>query len=267
MVNTGSPSAGCELCRQRKIRVCRLVKPLSPPKIDLLQCDETKPACRKCTKYGRVCPGYRDIESKTLSKKGKTSKSSRPDIWNNQEASKSAPGILEGPDSFIKHEDQDQRPVQPPTQYSLSPVLPPIHRLTMSRSASPSSMYHYPIHPAYMSSTTAIEPAIHCLFTSRAFAVCAITDSDIDSVGMIKDMYQTTAYGSCLDICTKAAALANLSNRLERSDLHVEARTQYGDAIHALNATLQSPTDRIADETLLSMLMLRFTEVCLHGNA
>ena len=77
---------------------------------------------------------------------------------------------------------------------------------------------------------------------------------------MVKDMYQNTAYGSCLDACTKAAALANLSNRLERSDLHVEARNQYGNAMSALNNTLQSPTDRIADETLLSMLMLRFCE-------
>ncbi|KAH8885351.1 hypothetical protein GQ53DRAFT_770222 [Thozetella sp. PMI_491] len=43
MVNTGHPSRACKLCRTRRIR-----------------CDETKPACLKCQKSKRVCPGYRD---------------------------------------------------------------------------------------------------------------------------------------------------------------------------------------------------------------
>ncbi|CRK16574.1 hypothetical protein BN1708_002833 [Verticillium longisporum] len=43
MVNTGQPSRACKLCRSRRIK-----------------CDETKPACLKCAKANRVCPGYRD---------------------------------------------------------------------------------------------------------------------------------------------------------------------------------------------------------------
>ncbi|PNH37875.1 hypothetical protein VD0004_g8929 [Verticillium dahliae] len=43
MVNTGKPSKACKLCRSRRIK-----------------CDETKPACLKCAKANRVCPGYRD---------------------------------------------------------------------------------------------------------------------------------------------------------------------------------------------------------------
>ncbi|CRK45876.1 hypothetical protein BN1723_016598 [Verticillium longisporum] len=43
MVNTGHPSKACKLCRSRRIK-----------------CDETKPACLKCAKANRVCPGYRD---------------------------------------------------------------------------------------------------------------------------------------------------------------------------------------------------------------
>ncbi|KAF2679030.1 hypothetical protein K458DRAFT_375877, partial [Lentithecium fluviatile CBS 122367] len=38
------PSTGCKRCRERHTK-----------------CDETKPACRRCTKRGYVCPGYRDF--------------------------------------------------------------------------------------------------------------------------------------------------------------------------------------------------------------
>ncbi|KAJ6779558.1 hypothetical protein PWT90_10530 [Aphanocladium album] len=43
MPNTGKPSLDCHLCRQRRVK-----------------CDLAKPACRRCIKYGAVCPGYRD---------------------------------------------------------------------------------------------------------------------------------------------------------------------------------------------------------------
>ncbi|CAI6334327.1 unnamed protein product [Periconia digitata] len=42
MVNRG-PSAGCQTCRERRVG-----------------CDKTRPACRKCTMRGQICPGYRD---------------------------------------------------------------------------------------------------------------------------------------------------------------------------------------------------------------
>ena len=43
MVNPGHPSKGCRTCKLRKI-----------------QCDLARPACRYCTKSGRVCLGYEE---------------------------------------------------------------------------------------------------------------------------------------------------------------------------------------------------------------
>ncbi|KHN95268.1 Zn(2)-C6 fungal-type DNA-binding domain protein [Metarhizium album ARSEF 1941] len=43
MPNTGRPSRGCHLCRQRRVK-----------------CDLGRPGCQRCTKYGAECPGYRD---------------------------------------------------------------------------------------------------------------------------------------------------------------------------------------------------------------
>ncbi|OAA64927.1 Fungal transcriptional regulatory protein [Cordyceps fumosorosea ARSEF 2679] len=46
MPNTGRPSLDCHLCRQRRVK-----------------CDLARPACQRCTKYGAVCPGYRDQQA------------------------------------------------------------------------------------------------------------------------------------------------------------------------------------------------------------
>ncbi|EGX90450.1 Fungal transcriptional regulatory protein [Cordyceps militaris CM01] len=46
MPNTGKPSQDCHLCRQRRVK-----------------CDLARPACQRCTKYGAVCPGYRDQQA------------------------------------------------------------------------------------------------------------------------------------------------------------------------------------------------------------
>ncbi|KAJ9309741.1 transcriptional regulator family: Fungal Specific TF [Paecilomyces variotii] len=43
MPNTGKPSQGCQLCRQRRVK-----------------CDPQRPECQRCIKYGVACPGYRD---------------------------------------------------------------------------------------------------------------------------------------------------------------------------------------------------------------
>ncbi|KAI3325739.1 hypothetical protein HD806DRAFT_552992 [Xylariaceae sp. AK1471] len=60
-------SLGCYACRRMKVK-----------------CDEEKPQCRRCTKAGRVCPGYRDVSqvvfrsmNAELSSKAETSYSSR----------------------------------------------------------------------------------------------------------------------------------------------------------------------------------------------
>ncbi|KAI0859618.1 hypothetical protein F4860DRAFT_481665 [Xylaria cubensis] len=40
----GRFSTGCNLCRRRKVK-----------------CDEARPSCRRCTVYGKPCPGYSDV--------------------------------------------------------------------------------------------------------------------------------------------------------------------------------------------------------------
>lgn len=55
-------SAGCERCRSRKVRVSwAIISNLADDEqcTDSIQCDETKPRCRRCLENGATCPGYR----------------------------------------------------------------------------------------------------------------------------------------------------------------------------------------------------------------
>ena len=54
MVNRG-PSVGCQSCRERRVG-----------------CDKTKPACKRCTTRGQVCPGYRDASGVVFKDESKT---------------------------------------------------------------------------------------------------------------------------------------------------------------------------------------------------
>lgn len=58
MVNTGIPSGGCTVCRKRKIKVGCNAQESSGSSTDEYQCDERRPGCERCTKYGIACPGY-----------------------------------------------------------------------------------------------------------------------------------------------------------------------------------------------------------------
>ncbi|KAF7562647.1 hypothetical protein G7046_g1481 [Stylonectria norvegica] len=64
MVNYGV-SRGCETCKKRRKKASpRPYAAIQPPQRRAnprkSQCDETRPACNRCVKSRRVCPGYKD---------------------------------------------------------------------------------------------------------------------------------------------------------------------------------------------------------------
>lgn len=60
MVYRGKPSAGCGACRARKVKVSCSQRKAWPFAHLGNQCDQTRPACNRCVKSNRTCPGYRD---------------------------------------------------------------------------------------------------------------------------------------------------------------------------------------------------------------
>lgn len=58
-------SKGCLSCVKQRVKACLnffflffSCRLLYIPNFDFLKCDETKPACIRCTRFGRECPGY-----------------------------------------------------------------------------------------------------------------------------------------------------------------------------------------------------------------
>lgn len=66
MVFCGAFSKGCERCRRRKVKVwftCRSLHKTYQQLTDMrCQCDQRQPACFKCEKLGKHCPGYRNLD-------------------------------------------------------------------------------------------------------------------------------------------------------------------------------------------------------------
>ena len=181
-------------------------------------------------------------------------------IWLQQQASMSAPDVS---NVAVKDEDYDaycNGARHNPNLLKSEPY--PRYDSAFSRSVSPAKSFQRSLSHGFDNNDSNTDHAVRVLFRSRAFTVCAVMDPEIDAVGMIEEMYHDTIPGSCLDISTRAAALSNMSNRLDSIDIWTEAQHQYGVALQALNTTLQNPLERLTDETLLAMLMIRFCEVC-----
>lgn len=58
MAHTGKPSGACQTCKQRHIKVLNASLRAAEWPLTIFQCDETRPACLKCIKSKRTCPGY-----------------------------------------------------------------------------------------------------------------------------------------------------------------------------------------------------------------
>lgn len=59
MPHTGKPSGACQTCKQRHVKVLDASLQAGEwPLTTISQCDETRPACLKCVKSKRTCPGY-----------------------------------------------------------------------------------------------------------------------------------------------------------------------------------------------------------------
>jgi hypothetical protein len=137
----------------------------------------------------------------------------------------------------------------------------------MSRSHSPmlqpslftfSSSWEVVSEPQQLGS---YDQAIDYLMASGIMSTIASTITDINPGEVIRDLCRQSGPGSSLNRAVKAAALANLSNRVYRPELCMQARDEYGQAIVALKYVLGDSEKCLEDQTLATLLILRMCEV------
>lgn len=195
-----------------------------------VKCDETRPACARCLRGGRVCTGYRD-ESEIFrhtfqsSKNGKVRRQHSP-------------------------ESQDS------TTARFNPGSTTARSLVLRRpTPSPTPTFNL---PRPMSNDWTAQ-AINLFFAEY-----------VDPPDFLRSTwgfyeYLPAMYGACSSVhlvkAVEAAALAHLANTSSIDRLAVLARSAYGKALLDLGAALRSKTRATADETLATLSLLANYEV------
>lgn len=239
MVNTGKPSGGCKLCRARRIK-----------------CDEAKPACMKCQKSRRQCPGYRDAfegkirdETQATIRKFKRTRIVIEKAQVLEEAR--ALGAGHGDDENVKADVENWTSGYFDRRRSRTPL-----------SASSTGSFESSVHEDFLTSlVTPLEQQATCYLLADYVLV---SDSPGGRKGYYKFAYKLLTRPSpakCLVSAFKAVSFVALASRPGASYLTIEAESHYSKALREVNKAIQSPEEVKRDDTLAAVLLLAFYEV------
>lgn len=258
MVNTGKPSGGCKLCRARRIK-----------------CDETKPACLKCLRSKRQCPGYRDpFEGKIRDETQATIrkfKRTRIVIEKEQVLREEGLRIYEdadwcsgaGPDRCpgvtTDEEDDARADVDALTSAYFHGRR---ERSSTPQSASSTGSFNW-IHADFITTlATPVEQQATCYLLADYVLV---SDSPGGRRGHYKFAYKILTRperpSKCLLSAFKAVSFVALASRPGASHLVIEAESHYSKALREVNKAIHDPKQVKHDDTLAAVLLLAFYEV------
>ncbi|KAK2629892.1 hypothetical protein QTJ16_000712 [Diplocarpon rosae] len=244
MVNTGKPSRGCYMCRERRIK-----------------CDEGKPHCMKCQKSKRICPGYRDtnelkLRGNSKSAKKKTSQQGSPDRSAN---TKTQPGDATHDGLFTA-----------PPSFSSSPVsvLHSRHNSDASMSfqsfigSQASSVYPHQQHNICVGHMITPLAQQACCYFLTNFVLIPETGTMRGYLDFIIPLLNQRTPPRSLLVAFSAVTLAALAARPSSKALLPTAGLLYRKALKEINSALQDQKHASSDSTLASvMLMASFEQI------
>lgn len=267
MVNTGKPSGGCKLCRARRIK-----------------CDEAKPACLKCLRAKRQCPGYRDpFEGKIRDETQATiRKFKRTRIVIEKEQVLREEGLREREDADWSsgperspargEEGEEEEDVRADVETWTSGYFQRRGRSSTPQSASSTGSSGSTgslnwIHEDYITTlSTPVEQQATCYLLADYVLV---SDSPGGRRGYFKFAYKILTRSErpskCLLSAFKAVSFVALASRPGASHLVIEAESDYSKALREVNRAIQDPKQVKRDDTLAAVLLLAFYEVRPHS--
>lgn len=252
MVNTGKPSGGCKLCRARRIK-----------------CDEGKPACQKCIRIKKPCPGYRDpFDGKIRDETQSTiRKFKRTRIVIEKEQVLREQGLRddggEADDAEANADADEMEDVRADVEDWSSGYFYRRKRSTTPLSASSTGSFDSIHHDYITTLATPMEQRATCYLLSDYVLV---TDSPGGRRGYYKFAYKMltrpTRPSRCLLSAFKAVSFVALASRPGAAHLVIEAESHYSRALREVNTAIQDPRQVKHDDTLAAVLLLAFYEVC-----
>lgn len=250
MVNTGKPSGGCKQCLARRIK-----------------CDETKPACLRCLRSKRECPGYRDpFEFKIRDETQSTiRKFKRAHLVVEKEQVLREAGVVDDGDVDFRSEPDAEREDEDVKADVESWTSGYFNRRGSGSPTSPTSSEESfaVIHKDFITSlVTPTEQQATCYLLSD---YVLISDSPGGRRGYFKFAYKMltrpTKPARCLLSAFKAVSFVALASRPGAGHLVIEAESHYSKALREVTRAIQDPVQVQRDDTLAAVLLLAFYEV------
>ncbi|KAL3463546.1 hypothetical protein BJX64DRAFT_287292 [Aspergillus heterothallicus] len=214
MVFPGRRSIGCYTCRQRKVK-----------------CDATRPACGRCTKFGRKCGGYPDT-FKFKSYNG---------------CSFSDPAQLPGSEEEYSAESTGSANGENSSEGAISAVVPLSHYETSSISQS---WYISPLLDTTCSDSSSLAYFMHHHVVVIHKSPCG------GHLAFLPDLYREKGTAPCLKHAIQSVAYLSLFNRHSAPALWYQARKNYSLALAALAAAIDTPESASGHEVFASSLFL-----------
>lgn len=262
MVNTGKPSKGCYLCRERRIK-----------------CDEGKPSCMRCQKSKRECPGYRDefelkLRDQTRATKRKASTSfdinvptftidsyshqfgqSRNDRPTKRRMSTSGNGIIHRTMDSIKTTATHSFYGSSYTDFdSTEPAMPisPVSDIDNELLRSPKTVIPRHFSPP-------IDQQATCFFLSN-FVLLPRGPTAKGNLDFLIPLVCASSRETSLVLALNAVALVALANQPNSRKLLPLADSQYVTALNQVNNDLQDASKAKENATLAAVFLLSFYE-------
>ncbi|KAL4980877.1 hypothetical protein BDW66DRAFT_156033 [Aspergillus desertorum] len=232
MVFPGRLSIGCYTCRQRKVK-----------------CVATRPACGRCTKFGRTCPGYPNTFAfKTYD--GSSQRIASTSRWIDHRLSGEGPSAgLQRPDSAEKPaftSNSAPAPAMPVRVRAISPVK-------ASYPPSPSISKPMPIPPSIPIRNTE-ELSVSCFMQTHVLIVDKSPCGGY--LAFLPEFYSEKSAEPCLRHSVVSLGYLALFNRHKSQNPWIQARKHYSAALAALAAAIGTKESAVRDEVFASALFL-----------
>ncbi len=263
MVNTGHPSRACKLCRARRVR-----------------CDETKPACLKCQKSKRACPGYRDpFEINLRDETAATIRKAKAAHQGRVSSEKKTPGRSEADLSSLPINSSPSRDSSAsPDSSWLSPATSrdsyAVSVIDMSAQTSPLSDLRTAQNGMILSFDTrhsslpfslqtSVEDQAACFFLSNY--VLSPTKGPDRGVWtfLVPLLNQPDVKHSPLPMAFAATSMAALAGRPSSRQLLPSAHGYYSRALKEIKLALQDKRRSLLDSSIAAVVLLSFYEVII----
>ena len=219
------------------------------------KCDRAEPACNRCQKIGKICPGYRlesellfkDQTEKTVARSRRRGESGKP--------STSPPATLNSQHSPESQEDDGLNAGD--DVFAERPRITPI---SCPQQVSTQSLSPFTGIPPHVANPLPPNDQAICIFMAD-YVQAPQNGWPQGHLEFLPSMLHNARSDSCLPRAVYAVAYRYLYNLIGQPSMQSHARYYYSQSLESIHEALEGPLERLYDSTLLAVWLVGLYEV------